>query len=288
VWQEDSLDSLDKVELLFTGKQVDAETGWYNFGARYLDPKTGIWLSSDPALGEYIPRAPLTKEDKEANGKLPGNGGIYNPVNFALYHFAGNNPIRYTDPDGRAIPAAVYVAMAYLNSVAAAPDTQTDIRLLSEDLAQGDYVSAAFDAVGMAVPGLTNTGALSKAAEKFIAEHGEGVAKSMMVELRKLGADIHHLFTDKNTAGGFTSKFEKLLAGAGLSLQSKENKLPLLGHRGNGAHSEKYWGGLLNRANDAVAGLKPGTKEFADKLTNFLKQEAENLTKDPAQLYERS
>jgi RHS repeat-associated protein len=101
IWQESSLDTLNKVELLFTGKQVDAETGWYNFGARYLDPKTGIWLSSDPALGEYIPRAPLTKEDKEANGKLPGNGGIYNPVNFALYHFAGNNPIRYTDPDGR-------------------------------------------------------------------------------------------------------------------------------------------------------------------------------------------
>lgn len=103
VWQHDSLDTLDSIDLLFTGKCLDAETGWYYFGARYLDPKTGMWLSGDPALGDYIPRAPLTKEDKEANGKLPGMGGIYNPVNFALYHYAGNNPIKYTDPDGREI-----------------------------------------------------------------------------------------------------------------------------------------------------------------------------------------
>jgi RHS repeat-associated protein len=52
IWQESSLDTLDKVEYLFTGKQVDAETGWYNFGARYLDPGTEIWLNSGPALGE--------------------------------------------------------------------------------------------------------------------------------------------------------------------------------------------------------------------------------------------
>ena len=101
IWQEDSSDTLDKIDYLFTGKQVDSETGWYNFGKRYLDPKTALWLSADPALGDYIPKAPLTDDDRKANGNLPGMGGFFNPINFALYHFAGNNPIRYTDPDGK-------------------------------------------------------------------------------------------------------------------------------------------------------------------------------------------
>jgi hypothetical protein len=27
-------------------------------------------------------------------------GGVYNYVNFHVYHYAGNNPLRYTDPNG--------------------------------------------------------------------------------------------------------------------------------------------------------------------------------------------
>jgi hypothetical protein len=30
-------------------------------------------------------------------------GGVYNTINAHLYHYAGNNPVKYTDPDGRII-----------------------------------------------------------------------------------------------------------------------------------------------------------------------------------------
>ena len=57
--------------------------------ARYLDPKYSRWISTDPALGEYM------------RGSDAGCGGIYNHVNLSLYHYAGNNPLKYTDPTGR-------------------------------------------------------------------------------------------------------------------------------------------------------------------------------------------
>ena len=100
LWIEEVAAGLDKLPFRFTGKELDEETGLYYYGARYLDPKYSRWLSGDPALGEYIP-SPGTEPNK-----IAGMGGVYNTINLHVYHYAGNNPIKYTDPDGKSAEAA--------------------------------------------------------------------------------------------------------------------------------------------------------------------------------------
>ena len=63
--------STGKVTENFTGKERDDETQLDYFGARYLDPMLGMWISVDPARQYQNP-----------------------------YLYAGNNPIMRIDPDG--------------------------------------------------------------------------------------------------------------------------------------------------------------------------------------------
>jgi RHS repeat-associated protein len=83
-----------------TARRADEETGLYYYDARYLDPQTSRWLSTDPAMGEYIPQAPVNEEARKHNQNLPGMGGVFNVVNLHVYHYAGNNPVKYIDPTG--------------------------------------------------------------------------------------------------------------------------------------------------------------------------------------------
>jgi|GEM_PF-1655404 len=135
LWIEEVAAGLDKLPFRFTGKELDEETGLYYYGARYLDPKYSRWLSGDPALGEYIPQAPINDEAKKHNENLPGMGGVFNVVNLHVYHYAGNNPIKYVDPDGRdieespIISGSLAILLAARGSIGFAKDSNNHIAL---------------------------------------------------------------------------------------------------------------------------------------------------------------
>ena len=69
--------------LRFTGKERDAETGLDYFGARYYGSKIGRFTTTDPVY---------TWQENLAD-----------PQRWNRYAYARNNPLRYVDPDGRAV-----------------------------------------------------------------------------------------------------------------------------------------------------------------------------------------
>jgi RHS repeat-associated protein len=73
---EQSQAGLYNTSYKFNGKELDNETGFYYYGARYYDPRISIWASVDP-LAEKYPNV--------------------NPYAYCL-----NNPVRFIDPDGMA------------------------------------------------------------------------------------------------------------------------------------------------------------------------------------------
>jgi RHS repeat-associated protein len=73
----------------FVGKEKDKETGMYYFGARYMRPEIGRFITTDP-VGPVDPRTSKTNYEM-----------LVNPQKLNRYAYALNNPYRYLDPDGR-------------------------------------------------------------------------------------------------------------------------------------------------------------------------------------------
>lgn len=143
-----------KTPYRFTGKERDEETGLYYFGERYLDGKVSRWLSCDPALSEYM------------GGTSAGCGGAYNSLNLNLYHYAGNNPIKYTDPDGNFVLSAIaakVVGGAVIGAVAGAA-TSVIVQTAANMVKNGGNLQEAINNIDMkSVGAAAISGAISGA-----------------------------------------------------------------------------------------------------------------------------
>ena len=96
-WIEDGhAEEHDLLGYKFTGKELDEETGYYYFGARYYDPQISSWISTDPALGDVI-------NDSKQHSRLTRK--------TALYTYSMLNPLKFVDPDGKDEWAAKYMSV---------------------------------------------------------------------------------------------------------------------------------------------------------------------------------
>jgi len=110
----------------FTGKEYDETTGLYYYGARYYDPRTSVWQSPDPILGEYM------------SGKT--NGGVFNPMNLSLFTYTYNNPVNLVDPDGEApVKALELIAENRNNIMNTAKTYNVDPKAIASIILQEKY-----------------------------------------------------------------------------------------------------------------------------------------------------
>jgi RHS repeat-associated protein len=120
----------------FTGKERDAETGLDYFGARYYASRTGRFTTVDPVV--------LL------------DAAFRDPQLWNRYAYVRNNPLRYTDPDGRCIwdlcaaeGTGVYLVGAAAVATTAwliSPPGQEAVRQVVNDT--GMIITTAADAIG--------------------------------------------------------------------------------------------------------------------------------------------
>jgi RHS repeat-associated protein len=86
---------------------LDDETDYYYYGARYYNPRTSLWLGTDPLSGYN----PLMEVEHYIDGQH--NGGVYNSGNLNPYIYCYQSPIVYYDPNGKQVHSSQRPKFSY-------------------------------------------------------------------------------------------------------------------------------------------------------------------------------
>ena len=154
---------------LFNGKELDEETGLYYYGARYLNPTNGMWLSTDPLFEDY-------------KGVSP-------------YAYCLGNPVKHVDVEGEwimnAIGFAVAASIDYGAQVAANLATNGfSSKAFYDDVSFGSVAMSALDGAINPIGGVVKAGAktVAKTATKLTV--GSIVKEATKEAGKSLGASV--------------------------------------------------------------------------------------------------
>ena len=133
----------------FTGQELDAESGLYNFNAREYNPDIGTFIQTDDYLTELMLKG-VEPKDPEFQRLL------MNPQLLNERSYASNNPVKYVDPEG--------------NTPVTPWDYSTDIFFFNQSLydyqenkSYGNAMALAADTLGVMLPVIpAGTGGLFK------------------------------------------------------------------------------------------------------------------------------
>ena len=189
-------------------------------------------------------------------------------VNFHLYHYAGNNPVRYTDPTGE-------VAETAWDAFSLATGVQSFV----ENIKSGNVKGAVLDGLGIVadtaalalpcVPG--GTGALikgSRVADKL------GDANKVVQNLDNLPLQKHHFASNKHSK--FTKDFVGIADKYGLKLDGKggEWNMESLPHQGR--HPDKYHKFVMEGMQKADLESGGSKEKFLELFNEYVKEPVRN------------
>ena len=181
----------------FTGKERDAETGLDYFGARYYGSRIGRFTTTDPAYA------------------LQEN--LLDPQRWNKYAYARNNPLKYTDPDGRLIDTIADVGFIAWDVFDIGRSAYR-----GEGISGTQWLALGGDVLGAAIPFATGIGAAIRAGSKVEHAVEAGRAAEHLIEANRLrGVEsearvLRELGEAKNT--------EKVLGREGASVPDYANR----------------------------------------------------------------